>query len=136
LFAGTGQVGIEALSRGAARVVFVDSVIAAVRTIKMNLSVTGLTAGSEVRRADAFDYLRHFTGDPFDLIYIAPPQYRQLWELALQILDERVTLLLSPDGIAVVQIDPREFRELDLTGLRLFDQRRYGNTQLCFYQPN
>jgi len=57
LFAGTGQVGIEALSRGAARAVFVEQGEAALRTIHQNLSLTELQTGAEVRKADVFQYL-------------------------------------------------------------------------------
>ena len=135
LFAGTGQVGIEALSRGASEVVFVDSVRAAVRTINENLEHTGLAAGASVFQMDAFRYLRTADFAPFDLIFVAPPQYKGLWAKVLEAIDERPSRYLSaPDGIVVVQIDPREFRELTLQNLALYDQRRYGNTQLCFYQ--
>ena len=71
LFAGTGQVGIEALSRQAAEVIFVDNVYAAIRTIKDNLRHTKLTEGAKVLKMDAFRYLEAPTRAPFDLIYVA-----------------------------------------------------------------
>lgn len=134
LFAGTGQVGIEALSRGAAEVVFVDKARAAVQTVRDNLAHTRLTEGATVIQADALAALRGWAGSPFDLIYIAPPQYHDLWSAALQAVDTSAERLLLLNGQAVVQIDPREFRELALTHLALDDQRRYGNTLLCFYR--
>lgn len=134
LFAGTGQVGIEALSRGAAEVVFVDRARAAAQTVRDNLTHTRLTEGAIVAQADALAYLRDWEGPPFDLIYIAPPQYRDLWSEALRAVDGAAGRLLLTGGLAVVQIDPREFRELALTQLVLDDQRRYGNTLLCFYR--
>ena len=133
LFAGTGQVGIEALSRGAAAVVFVDSGRAAVQTVRDNLAFTRLDEGATVVQSDAFRYLRESSEPPFDVIFIAPPQYKELWVSALTAIDAAAPRYLTDDGQAIVQIDPREFKELPLQHLNLTDQRRYGNTLLCFY---
>lgn len=134
LFAGTGQVGIEALSRGAECVVFVDNAIAAIRTIKANLEHTGLLARAEVVHADAFAFLRMFSGQQFDLIFLAPPQYKELWSQALVKVDARPALYLTTEGIVVIQIDPKEYREVELVNLALADRRRYGNTLLGFFE--
>ncbi len=131
LFAGTGQVGIEALSRGAAEAVFVERSPAALRTIRENLARTGLTGSARVVRADVFSFLRG-KPEPFDFIYIAPPQYQGLWEATLQVLDTSPGWL-AEDGTAIVQIHPREYRDLILGNLTLADQRRYGTVLLCFY---
>jgi len=61
------------------------------------------------------------------------PQYKELWEKALTIVDQRPDLL-TEDGIAIVQIHPKEFKNLSLTNLSLYDQRKYGSTLLCFYE--
>lgn len=134
LFAGTGQVGIEALSRQAAEVVFVDNVYAAVRTINDNLRHTQLADNAKVLKLDAFRYLEVPVGAPFDVIYVAPPQYQEIWERVMMILDQRPQDYLNADGIVVVQIDPREYRDLELANLVESDQRRYGSTLLCFYE--
>lgn len=135
LFGGTGSVGIEALSRGAAYCLFLDTSRAAIATIHDNLRITGLEADAEVRRTDAFVFLNHppAKGEGFEVIYIAPPQYNELWRRALEVIDARPDWLL-PDGIAVAQIDPKEYEDLPLHNLRLDDRRRYGNTLLCFYE--
>ncbi len=133
LFAGTGQVGIEALSRGAAEVVFVDSAQPAIRTIRENLRLTDLDEGATVQRADAFAFLARDPERPFDVVYVAPPQYRGLWSRALALLDATPERWLAPDGQVVVQIHPREFEERAWTALRLADRRAYGSTLLCFY---
>ncbi|MCA9948229.1 MAG: 16S rRNA (guanine(966)-N(2))-methyltransferase RsmD [Anaerolineales bacterium] len=135
LFAGTGQVGIEALSRGATEVVFVDSVRAAAKTIQANLAHTGLTNRALVVQTDAFRYLDSHAFEPFDLIYVAPPQYKNIWVDVMRVLDERPFAYLKPDGLIVVQIDPKEYIPLELTNLILDDKRKYGNTLLCFYEP-
>ncbi|HEX6385792.1 MAG TPA: 16S rRNA (guanine(966)-N(2))-methyltransferase RsmD [Anaerolineae bacterium] len=134
LFAGTGQVGIEALSRGAAEVVFIDNVRAAIRTIQDNLRLTRLSDGAQVLQVDAFAYLAQPPDSPFDVIYVAPPQYRELWIEVMRVLDKQPAAYLTAGGIVVVQIDPKEYRELELENLMLYDQRRYGNTELCFYE--
>lgn len=134
LFAGTGQVGIEALSRGAAEVVFVDSARAAIQTVRDNLAFTRLGEGARVVPSDAFRYLRDSGERPFDVVFIAPPQYKELWSAALTAIDAAAERFLTDDGQAIVQIDPREFQEVSLQHLTLADKRRYGNTLLCFYR--
>jgi 16S rRNA (guanine(966)-N(2))-methyltransferase RsmD len=136
LFAGTGQVGIEALSRGAAEVVFTDNARQAIRTIHENLKITQLSSQAAVLSVDAFAYLRGFGDRPFDIIYVAPPQYKEMWVQVMEILAERPSHFLTADGIIIVQIDPKEYRPLTLPNLTLTDQRRYGNTQLDFYEQS
>jgi 16S rRNA (guanine966-N2)-methyltransferase len=133
LFAGTGSVGIEALSRGAEEAVFVEKHPKAVATLRTNLHRTRLDAKARVFQADVFKFLN---GDcsPFDLIYIAPPQYRGLWRDTLLALDSRPGWL-DPAGLAIVQIFPKEMEPLTLSTMLLYDQRKYGSTLLCFYQP-
>lgn len=134
LFAGTGQVGIEALSRGATTVVFVDNARPAIKTLQYNLQHTHLVEGAEVIHLEAFTYLRREVSRPFDVIFVAPPQYQELWSKVLLILDERFGDFLTPQGMVIVQIDPREYIEQQLNNLILFDERRYGNTMLGFYE--
>jgi 16S rRNA (guanine(966)-N(2))-methyltransferase RsmD len=134
LFAGTGQVGIEALSRQATEVIFVDNAYAAIRTINDNLRHTQLAEDGKVFKMDAFRYLETPTGAPFDLIYVAPPQYKEMWQKVMFILDRRPSTYLIPNGLVVVQIDPKEYHELELVNLVESDQRRYGSTLLCFYE--
>jgi 16S rRNA (guanine966-N2)-methyltransferase len=134
LFAGTGSVGIEALSRGAAHCLFLDADRRAVRTVHENLQITRLGDGAEVRREDAFAFLANEPREQgFEVIYIAPPQYKGMWRRALEAIDARPDWLL-PDGLAVVQVDPSEYEALSLEHLALIEQRTYGNTMLCFYE--
>jgi 16S rRNA (guanine(966)-N(2))-methyltransferase RsmD len=133
LYAGTGSVGIEALSRGAERAVFVENGRLAVKTILENLDLTGLAEFGEVQRQDVLEYLQQETPEAFEFIYIAPPQYKNLWYETLLRLDQNPDHL-CPDGVAVVQIDPQEKREVFLEVLVPFDERRYGNTLLWFFE--
>jgi 16S rRNA (guanine(966)-N(2))-methyltransferase RsmD len=132
LFAGTGSVGIEALSRGAAQVTFVERDRRAVRVIQSNLRDTGLAEHGQVVQDDVFRYLSRSDDVVFDIVYIAPPQYRGLWSKTLQLLDQ--TTCLAESGLAIAQMFPKELTPLELTRLQLTDQRRYGSTLLCFYQ--
>ena len=133
LFAGTGGVGIEALSRGADRAVFVESDRFAVKTISENLAHTGLAGRAQVVRSDVFHFLASPGRPPFDIVYIAPPQYAGLWRQTLEALDARPAWL-NPDALVIAQIHPTEYAELELARLQLDDQRKYGSTLLCFYE--
>jgi 16S rRNA (guanine(966)-N(2))-methyltransferase RsmD len=132
LFAGTGGVGIEALSRGAREAVFVEREPRATATIRANLRHARLDQSAQVVRADVFQYLCRLP-EPFDLIYVAPPQYAGLWRRTLLALDAGPGWL-NPAAEVIVQIFPKEFEPVSLTALRLFDQRRYGSTLLCFFE--
>ena len=136
LFAGTGAVGIEALSRGAESATFIERSPEAWRLVRENLALTNLSDRAEVLRADAFAYLQQAAaiGRKFDLVYIAPPQYVKMAAQALTQLD--AAPLTEPDGLVIVQIHPQERAELDalaLRRLRRYDERRYGSTLLLFY---
>jgi 16S rRNA (guanine(966)-N(2))-methyltransferase RsmD len=130
LYAGTGSVGIEALSRDAQEAVFVEKAAKAVRTVRENLRITGMGHSARVVREDVFRFIDR-TDERYDIIYVAPPQYQNLWSKTLLALDERP--LSSPDGVVVAQIFPKEFEPLPLRQYTLTDQRTYGSTMLCFY---
>jgi 16S rRNA (guanine966-N2)-methyltransferase len=145
LFAGSGSVGIEALSQGAAHCTFTDLGDKAVATIRTNLANTGFSDRADVRQTDAFGFLRT-TRKSFDLIYVAPPQYKDLWAESMRRIAARIEVLRRPaddtpdtdehpePGLAIVQIHPKEYTSLDLTGLREVRQKRYGNSLLVFYE--
>lgn len=129
LFAGTGSVGIEALSQGAGSCIFVDVDKKATEVIKENLKRCDLN--EPVRHQDAFTYLRN-TKNAFDIIYVAPPQYKSLWVRALQDISERPNLL-NEGGKVIVQIDPKEDDELEFSSLKRSREKKIGNTLLIFY---
>lgn len=132
LFAGTGSVGIEALSRGALFARFLDKNQNAIHTIHANLKLTETAERAEVLRIDAFQLLQHEADRFFDYVYIAPPQYKEHWKRALILLDDHPGWL-SPDAWVIVQIHPVEYTTMNLKNLAEFDQRRYGSTTLVFY---
>jgi len=134
LFGGTGAVGIEALSRGAARAVFVERDRLALRTIGHNLQSTGLADGARVVRGNAFKFLDRPDEEQFEFVYIAPPQYKEIWIKALKAVDR--SPIVVEEGYVIVQIHPREHQDVKLETLRLVDERRYGSTLLMFFLRN
>jgi 16S rRNA (guanine(966)-N(2))-methyltransferase RsmD len=130
LFAGSGALGIEALSRGAAEATFVDSGPAAIRAVRANLDALG--ADAEVRRADARAFLRSASaaGRHYDLVFLDPP-YRLAERLGRE-LPEALTAVLAPGGLAVSESDRRSVLHLDLTPT---DERRYGDTVIRIHGP-
>lgn len=133
VFGGTGAVGIEALSRGADFVRFTENNRDAVTAINENLSRTNFSPKSKVIRCNAFQMLKQPSDQVFDYIYIAPPQYNNLWFAALEAINEHPGWL-KEDGWIIVQIHPIEYHPLDLSKLIEFDQRKYGSTLLVFLE--
>jgi 16S rRNA (guanine966-N2)-methyltransferase len=135
LFGGTGAVGIEALSRGASFVRFTDLNSLPIETIKHNVEHCRFKSQADIRRADAFTYLSAEPDRRFEYIYIAPPQYHEMWAKALELLDDNLEWL-ADDSWVIVQIAPREYRTSTpaLEHLEEFDQRKYGTTLLLFYE--
>jgi len=126
LYAGSGALGIEALSRGAATAVFVDSDARAVSAIRHNLDA--IKADAPVHKRDALAYLRDASERPFDLVFLDPP-YSSALELAGP-LSERLPAVLSKDARIVSESDKRN--PLTLT-LPLIDERTYGDTRIAIH---
>lgn len=134
LFSGTGAIGIEALSRGAKYVRMNDKNAPAINTIKANIEPIGFAQNTyDIVRNDAFVLLRRQPDRAYDYVYVAPPQYYKMWEKAVNLLDQNPAWLVD-DGWIVVQIDPLEYVQLDLQNFEEFDRRKYGSTELVFYE--
>ena len=129
LFAGTGQMGIEALSRGAKQCVFIDQRNDAVKLIRENLQVCGLTDSAVVRSGDAMAYLK--SGEKFDLIFLDPPYASGLLVKALE--DIAAFDICREHGIIVAE----SAVETELPALAppysLYRQYRYGKIKLSVY---
>ena len=145
LFAGTGGVGIEALSRGAASATFIEMSIPIVKLIRENLTITGLSEHAEVLHMDSFKFLQNHAAlttqnasapiRAYDMIYVAPPQYQEMAARALGMLDS--SPLLAENGLVIVQVHPKErpgVVAVPLERLAQTDERRYGSTLLLFYK--
>ena len=133
IFAGTGNLGLEALSRGAAAAVFIDRATADL--IKENAAHTHLSAQADVRRGDVFAGLSRLAADgkQFDLVFCDPPYHKGLWERALAFLD--VSPLLTARAIVVIEHGVDENDIPPLQSLSLRRNQAYGRTtQLSIFQ--
>lgn len=130
LFAGSGALGLEALSRGAASCTFVESDRAAARVIEENLADLGLTGG-RVARADAVAHVRGAAaaGRLFDLVLADPPYAG--WSALEPVLGELVGRILAPDGLLVLETEERVEPVLPLD---LVSSRRYGSARLTLFR--
>ena len=132
LYAGTGALGIEAISRGAAGATFVDSAPGAIRTIRANVDLTGFADRAEVRRADVLRYLRE-SGDPAGLVLADPP-----YDIAPKDLDALVSGLtghLEAPGWRVVLTRPvRAYTPVIPVDWAVARELRYGDTLILVYQ--
>ncbi len=122
-FAGSGAMGIEALSRGAASAVFVDEDAGAVAAVRGNLATTGLTARAEVVRQRAQTWLDSAAGRAtVDVVFCDPPYAFDDWEGLLGALRARLVVIESD-------------RPVEATGWDVARQRRYGTTFVTFAEP-
>jgi 16S rRNA (guanine966-N2)-methyltransferase len=128
LFAGSGALGMEALSRGAGRATFVESDRDACRAIDANLDKLRLT-GARVLRQDVLRFLPVERG-PFDLVLVDPP-YDLVESLAVP-LSTHLPRLLAADGLVVYETSSRQ--EPALAGLELRTTRKYGNVRLTLFE--
>lgn len=127
LFCGTGAMGIEALSRGASKVVFNDFAKTSLEVVKKNLRLLGITDGAEIENCDAVGYLSRTT-QRFDVIYIDPPYKSDLGVKSLN-----AVLSVVNDGGVVIFEDEKPFSG-EVVGLKITDERKYGRVYLTFFE--
>ena len=133
LFAGTGQLGIEALSRGAKHTVFVDEREAACSLVKENLKKTGLIDHASVIRSDYQNYLRR-CGEKFDIILLDPPYSEVFLENSLKIITE--IDILQSGGIIVTERPLGKELLFEFSGFSRSKDYKYGNTLLTIYRKD
>lgn len=132
LFAGSGGLGFEALSRGAEQAVFVEKSPRALAALRRNAEAFGCKQRAWILEADAYRRIPALAGASFQIIFAAPP-YDNLNAGGLLVGLARSNLL-ADSGVLIVQI-PSELTALPaVKGLVLFDERRYGRNQLTFYE--
>lgn len=135
VFAGTGAMGIEALSRGAKEAIFIDNSAASVEVIKKNLGICGLSATSaKILKKDALGALRMLSGcnARFDVIFIDPPYASSIIEDVLKAIADGG--LLSADGVIVAETSKRAKIGVAPSGLECVDERKYGDTLVYFFR--
>lgn len=135
LFAGCGNVGLEALSRGAAKVVFVEKSPVMVNAIRRNLLELGIINKYEILETEVARGIKKLQrkGERFDFLFADPPYEKGFMREIFQYLGEGE--MISPNGVAIVQHSIREDIQGTLTGtFMLTDQRRYGDTRISFFK--
>lgn len=123
LFAGSGALGIEALSRGAAHATFVEDSPQALAVVEANVVACGLEERSTLVRADALTFLRQNPSE-YDLALADPPYSFTQWEQLLGALSSAVVVIESDRQI----LDPRGYSEFGAVTYEVIRERRYGNT--------
>jgi len=136
LFAGTGALGIEALSRGAATAVFVECDPRMVGVIRRNLEATSLGELGNVMHADVRWAVRVLAGreGPFDVVFIDPPYGHGLAPVALELVARHG--LVDESGVVVVRHERRQEMPHLCANLRLVRQEGFGDTVVSFYEPS
>ena len=136
LFAGTGNLGIEALSRGARQAVFIEKNERAAVIIRENLVNTKLIERGTVTRGDVLKELYNLSKDGrrFDIIFIDPPYNKGLLDKSLNIIEKEE--ILKEGGIIVAERSSAENAPLKAGDLNLVSDRIYGNTAVAFYSRN
>ena len=138
LFAGTGMVGIEALSNGASRATFVDRASSSLRMIETNLAFLGFTGRAEVIRSDVARDLQVLSGRRFDLIFLGPPyKDEKAAPLALSVpaLSQVAEAgLAGPETWVVLQHHEKEPLDGAEASWEKFREKEYGDTVLSFYR--
>ncbi len=129
LFAGSGALGLEALSRGAAHATFVDQGKAALTAVRGNLRELGLESRATVLSGDAVALAaRHVPASPWGLVFIDPPYRSDLAVRSATALSH-----LADDAVIVIEHDRRNAPPDEVGSLLRTDQRRYGDTMVSFY---
>lgn len=132
LFAGTGALGLEALSRGASSAVFVEKHFAPWQALQFNIEKSGMKSQTEILRSDAMGFLRSWDKKGFDIIFLDPPYQGDLANRVLEILTQRE--LLKPHGIIAWEKDAKDSCQVPKIppGFKLINEKQYGDTLLLF----
>lgn len=132
LFAGAGTLGVEAASRGAGPILFVENSAAHGRLIQENAALIDDLAEWRLLRADALNLRPPLQEAPFDLVFLDPPYGRGLAVRALERLGEGT--LLADDALVVVEVEKREELPTVAGCLEQEQRRRYGGTDIALYR--
>ena len=130
LFAGAGGIGIEALSRDAARVVFVDASRDSLNVVKQNIEQTGFAERSQTVLSKAESFLKKPSG-PYDIVFLDPPYAKEMQPLLEQTAGASI---LKPDAIVIAEHFKKQPSPERAGGLTLYREATYGDTVLAFYK--
>jgi len=132
LFAGTGNLAIEALSRGSREAVLVEKNYNAFQIIQKNLQLLGVNQKSRLLLMDAFQYIHRYPNEVFNLIFLDPPYRQELIQKVLQTLKEYS--YLTPDGVIVAETAKDEELTGDIYPFEIRKTGEYGDTKVWYLQ--
>ncbi|MFH1563905.1 MAG: 16S rRNA (guanine(966)-N(2))-methyltransferase RsmD [Nitrospirota bacterium] len=131
LYSGTGNIGLEALSRGAKRVVFVENNLTQIKIIKQNIASLNFSEeDTSVYKKDVLKTIENL-GEEFDIVYLAPPFLKNMCSPTIFALAENK--IVKPNGIIGVEHHKKELLPEMIENLRLTRQKRYGDITISFY---
>jgi 16S rRNA (guanine966-N2)-methyltransferase len=132
LFAGAGGIGIEALSRGAEKVIFVDGSRESLDAVKHNIVQAGFTDRAEAVSSKVEPFLKKRSG-PYDIVFLDPPYAMEMLPLLQLIAGSG---LLKPDGIVIAEHFKKQASPASAEALVLYRDAKYGDTVLAFYKDS
>ncbi|WP_125153775.1 16S rRNA (guanine(966)-N(2))-methyltransferase RsmD [Clostridium rectalis] len=134
VFAGTGSLGLEAVSRGAKECHLIDKGATTFKYLEQNVKNFNFEDKCVCHNMDSYEALKMFgkQGKKFDIIFLDPPYLKDMIPLAAKIIEENN--MLNKDGIIVSKIDSSEKIFQGTEKLTLTQDRKYGNTTICFYK--
>lgn len=134
LFSGTGNLGIEALSRGADKAVFVDENRGSINILKENIGICNLAERSEIIQATVESGIKILSkrGTRFNLVFLDPPYGKGLVEKTMEEIVSRD--ILEHGAVVIAEHSLREQPLIEYDGLTLTDRRKYGDTEISFYR--
>ena len=133
LFAGSGNLGIEGLSRGGSYGAFVDASRECTKTIKENLEITNLSDKGEVFTMDCLKFLQTIRMDPFDVVFIDPPYLKGLLEPLLKYIPQ--CPLFTESTLFIIERQKKDIVGIEnIPEYKLLDERKFGDTVLTFFR--
>ena len=131
LFAGTGAIGIEALSRGASYAVFLESNQTNIDILRKNLQKTRLEKKADIIKGDIFTYIKRLHGSIFDIIFMDPPYFEDYYKKTFDLILKYE--LLAKDGMIISEMS-RFSDKTAFSGFKEFKVKEYSATRLVFYE--
>ena len=136
LYAGSGSLGFEALSRGAGHVTFVEKSVAASEIIRQNIEKLNVKSRTSIIQRDVKSYLKgSFSANPYDIIFMDPPYGKNLCGLTIELLDRPESQWLARDGLIIAQASIRDPLNPSPDNLSLFREKKYPDTLFRFLMP-
>lgn len=132
LFAGTGNLGLEAISRGAAEVVFVEKSRKSLQILEKNITKLKITEGYKIIQKDVLSFLKSYEGQPFDVIFADPPFTEQMAHDVMVAAAE--SKVFAPHTILTIESGGKEKILENYTSLERYDVREFGDKVLGFYR--